>query len=287
MTYLRLLRVHQWAKNLFLFVPLFFAGQIFEYSYYQTLAMGFLAFGLSVSAVYVFNDFCDRESDRLHPKKKYRAIASGAVSVTQAVIIMVVLVVAGLSVAFSLNTVFFTLLCVYVGINVLYSLGLKNFAIIDIFFISSGFILRIYSGGALTSTPISHWLAVMVLLLSLFMALAKRRDELIVNQQVATKRKSLEHYNLDFVNSCITLFGSVIIVSYILYTVSPEVIARFGTDWLFLTSIFVIAGVVRYLQIIFVEENGGSPTAILYKDKFIIGTIVAWVLAFYIILYVS
>jgi decaprenyl-phosphate phosphoribosyltransferase len=285
MVFIRLFRVHQWVKNLFIFVPLFFAGQIFDFNRYSDLVLAFFSFSLVASSIYVFNDLADVKADRLHPKKKLRPIASGKINRTLAWVLSAATLLAGFSLAYVLNTSFQILLITYLVINASYSLGLKHFSIVDIFFVASGFLIRIYAGGVISDVAVSHWLAIMIMLLSLFLALAKRRDDIVLSGTTGELRKSTRHYNLDFINSCLSIFSGVIIVAYLLYTVSPEVIARFDTDWLFLTSLFVIAGIMRYLQITFVEQNSGSPTSILFKDKFIIGTLIGWVISFYVIIY--
>lgn len=286
MLILKLLRVPQWVKNLFLFIPIFFAGHALETKFYPVLALGFISFSLIASGVYILNDLCDFKVDQAHPKKKLRPIASGKVSILKARLSLVVVVSIGLVLAYFLNLNFFILLIVYLMINIGYSFGLKNISILDIMMVSSGFLIRIYSGGVLTNTHISPWLAIMILLLSLFLALAKRRDDLVVTDDPSAVRKSIKQYNLDFINSGLSIFAGVIIVAYILYTLSPDVIARFETEWLFTTAIFVIAGIMRYLQITFVEKNSGSPSSLLYKDKFIFITVLGWIVSFYVIIYI-
>lgn len=285
MKILKLLRINHWVKNLFLFIPLFFAGDAFDFDRYLQLAAGFLAFGLVASCIYVLNDLCDYQVDKVHPEKKLRPIASGDVSFTAARILIILLAAAGLSLSWWTDPNFFYLLFVYLIINIAYSLGAKNISILDIFFVASGFLIRIYAGGVLADVPVSHWLAIMVLLLSLFLALAKRRDDLVISVNGVAARKSSQHYNLEFINSCLSVFAGILIVAYVMYTVSPEVTDHFDTKWLFLTSMFVIAGIMRYLQITFVDQKSGSPTKILYKDKFILITIACWIISFYIIIY--
>lgn len=285
MVYFHLFRINHWVKNFFIFIPVFFAGQAFNFNQYFDLVIGFLSFSLIASSVYIFNDLCDYKTDRLHPKKKQRPIASSKISLSQSKLLFVILIAAGLSIAYVLNVSFFILCSLYLIINIFYSLGLKNLSILDIFFVATGFLIRIYCGGIISNIHVSHWLAIMVLLLSLFLALAKRRDDIVVSVSTGDIRKSAKNYNLEFINSCLSIFAGVIIVAYILYTLSPEVTERFNTDWLFLTSLFVIAGIMRYLQITYVEENSGSPTAIFFKDKFIIGTLIGWIISFYVIIY--
>lgn len=286
MSVIRLIRVRQWVKNLFLFIPSFFAGHLFKAEELLLVGAGALAFSLVASGVYVVNDYRDRFVDRLHPTKKLRPIASGEIGSTSAWILIVLLVSTGLAMAAALNISFFYLLLTYLVLNIGYSFGLKNIPIVDLFIVSLGFLLRIYSGGVIADLPITHWLSIMILLLALFLIIAKRRDDLLINaKNGCVVRKSTHSYNLDFINSCITLLSAVVIVAYIMYTVSPEVTERFNSDYLFITTIFVIAGVMRYLQIIFVENKSGSPTRIFVKDKFILATIAGWILSFYLIIY--
>jgi decaprenyl-phosphate phosphoribosyltransferase len=285
---LKLIRVKQWVKNLFLFLPSFFAGHIFDSRELFMVLLGALAFSFVASGVYVINDYRDREVDRLHPKKKLRPLASGEVKLPMAWVLMVGLIISGLLLAASINTIFFYLLASYLILNFGYSFGLKHIPILDLFIVSIGFLIRVYSGGVIADLPVTHWLSLMVLLLALFLILAKRRDDLLINGKNKNGfviRKSTSKYNLTYINSCITLLSAVMIVAYIMYTVSPEVTERFESEYLFITTIFVIAGIMRYLQIVFVEKNSGSPTNIFIKDKFILGTIVCWIISFYLIIY--
>lgn len=283
---LHLIRVRQWVKNLFLFIPSFFAGHLFKSEELLMVGIGVFAFSLVASGVYVINDFRDRFVDRLHPTKKLRPIASGEIGTVTAWILIVLFVSTGLFIAASLEMAFFYILVSYFIMNLAYSFGLKNIPILDLFIVSLGFLLRVYSGGVIADLPITHWLSIMILLLALFLIIAKRRDDILINNKNGCViRKSTQSYNLEFVNSCITLLSAVVIVAYIMYTVSPEVTERFNSDYLFITTIFVIAGIMRYLQITFVENKSGSPTRIFVKDKFILLTIAGWILSFYVIIY--
>jgi len=281
-----LFRIKQWVKNLFLLIPAFFAGSIFEHGKLQTLTLGIVAFCFIASAIYLINDYRDRASDRMHPRKQFRPIASGKVSSITVFILSILLVLGGLSIAFFLNTIYLILLLTYLSINIGYSFGLKNIPILDLFIVASGFVIRVHSGGVLADVPVSHWLSIMILLLALFIIIAKRRDDLILQEETgADLRKVSKSYNLEFINSSITLISSVTVVAYIMYTVSPEVSMRLKSQYLYTTTIFVIAGILRYLQITFVEKRSGSPTEIFLKDKFILITVMAWVICFYFLIY--
>lgn len=283
---IRLLRIKEWVKNSFLFIPSFFAGRVFHVQEILQLAEGALAFSFAASGVYILNDYRDRHMDRLHPKKRFRPLASGEVKEGIAIVLIVLLMGGGLGWSYIIHPNFFYLLMTYLLMNIAYSMGLKNVAILDLFIVAFGFLIRIYSGGEIAGLPITDWLAVMILLLALFLVTAKRRDDLVIHSETGDiVRKASRSYNLEFINSCLTLLSAVIIVAYIMYTVSPEVTERFRSKHLFITTIFVIAGIMRYLQITFVEQKSGSPTGILYKDKFILVTILGWIISFYVIIY--
>jgi decaprenyl-phosphate phosphoribosyltransferase len=286
--YLRLLRPKDWAKNLFLIVPSFFAGQFFIPSRFPYLLEGFFAFSFFASGIYIINDYRDIEDDRRHPEKRKRPLASGQVKKPFALAICAGLIALGSVLGYLADRhfQFLFILGLYFFINLLYSYGLKNIAIIDILILSSGFVLRVKGGAVISRVETSEWLIIMTFLLSLFMAIAKRRDDLLLKGETGTDmRKSMRGYNLDFLNTMLGLSSAIIIVAYINYTVSPITVRRLGTSNLYYSGLFVIAGLMRYLQITFVLKKSGSPTEILYKDLFIQITLALWILSIYAILY--
>lgn len=281
-----LLRIKQWVKNLFLFIPTFFSGNLFDLAQLMVLSLGAFAFSLVASAVYIINDYQDRNIDQIHPTKKYRPIASGRISERIALFLTCVLAIAGIGLSLFLNLNFFYLVLAYFTLNLGYSFGLKNIPILDLFIVAFGFLLRIYGGGILVEVYVSHWLSIMVFLLALFLVIAKRRDDLILHEETGQDLRAVSKtYNLEFINSCLTLLSAVILVAYIMYTVSPEVADRFTSDYLYATTVFVMAGIMRYLQITFVEKRSGSPTEIFLTDKFILITVIGWVISFYLLIY--
>ncbi len=281
-----LIRIKHWIKNSFIFIPAFFAGTIFEQVTFAKLSLGFLAFSFVASAVYIFNDYRDIEFDRNHPIKKTRPMAAGLIKPGTALVIALLLFGAGITFALYLGVQYTIVLSIYLGLNILYSLGLKSISILDIMIIAIGFLLRVVAGGILAAVELSQWLLIMVFLLSLFMAFAKRLDDLIVYHENGKKsRRLIEQYNLEFIYSGITMIAGVILVSYIMYTVSEDVITRLHSEHLYVTSIFVIAGILRYLQITLVEKNSGSPVKILFTDRFIITCLSGWVITFFLIIY--
>lgn len=284
---IRLLRPEQWVKNMFMLIPAFFAGVLFNYNILLQVALGFLAFCAVSSSIYIINDYRDIKADRNHPEKHRRPLASGEVSSTQGFITMIILLTTGLSISLLINIWFFGILLIYISLNLGYSFGLKHISILDIFIVASGFLLRTLAGGIVADVYISQWLVIMIFLLALFLALAKRRDDLIIGMQSGKlMRKSVQHYNLEFTNASLTMLSGIIIVSYLMYTISEEVTNRLGNH-LYFTSIFVIAGIMRYLQITLVENNSGSPTKLLYSDNFIRITLLGWILSFFIIIYLQ
>lgn len=284
--YIRLLRPKEWIKNLFLFIPLFFAGEFTHLTKIIDLCIGFISYSMVASAIYIINDYRDIESDRLHPTKKSRPLAAGKVSKFAAILVMFLVLLTGFYIAYLLKAKFLFILSLYFILNLLYSFGLKNISILDILIVSSGFVFRIKSGGAITSINVTTWLVIMVFLLALFMAIAKRRDDILIKVQSGIDiRKSIKGYNLEFLNFSLVLISSVTLVAYLMYTVSPEVLLRHNSYRLYYTCIFVIAGIMRYLQLTFVENNTASPTRILFQDRFIQLTILLWIISFCFIIY--
>ena len=243
-------------------------------------------FLLCIDAIYIFNDLCDVEADRLHPEKSKRPIPAGKINVNLACGLMLALAVAGLAIAYFLSTTFLLLLVAYVVINVTYSLGLKKVAILDIMMVSSGFIIRVVAGGVLTGVVISHWLFIMTFLLALFLAIAKRRDDLVLAEVTGIQLREVnEGYNLEYVNVVMGMMSAVITVSYILYITSPDINMRFPDKPMYVSTLFVFAGLLRYLQITLVHKKSGSPTRVLVGDIFTQLCIILWVAYFAAMIY--
>lgn len=279
---IKLLRPHQYIKNIFVFAPLFFSFNFLYLSVINSL-ISFAMFCVIASSIYILNDIIDIEEDKQHPKKKFRPIASGKVSKQMAKKMMVALMGFGLIIALFYNVNLFVVLMLYVALNIFYSLKLKHVSIVDIFVIATGFVLRLFAGSVSIKEPLSMWIVLMTFLLALFLAIAKRRDDVLLSINGNKTRKNIDGYNLEFVNAIMVFMSSVIVVSYILYTVSEDVAQKLQTTNLYLTSLFVILGIVRYMQITFVELDSGSPTKIILKDKFMQCTILLWLFSFYVL----
>ena len=285
--YIKLLRPKEWAKNLFLFIPSFFAGKFFDSHSVLLLTAGFFAFSFLASSLYIINDYRDIEDDRKHPEKRYRPLAAGMVNKHTAIAISICLLLLGVLVGYLIDTSgkFLFIAGIYYVMNICYSFGLKNKSILDILIVAAGFVLRVKGGAILAEVDTTEWFIIMTFLLALFMAIAKRRDDVILKASTGTEmRKSMKGYSLEFLNTLLALFCAILIVSYINYTVSGSSYEKFGHR-LYYTSLFVIAGIMRYLQITFIQNKAGSPTEILYKDRFIQITIILWMASFFVILY--
>jgi len=283
---LRLIRPHQYIKNFFIFMPLFFAGQIGNTELLLNVVIAFVAFSITASAIYVLNDYHDIEEDKLHQKKMHRPLASGAISKSQAIIIMPVLLVAGSTLMLSLSLKAEEILAAYVVMNIAYSFYLKYVAILDVVIIAIGFVLRLFIGSIVTGTSLSMWIVIMTFLLALFMALGKRRNDVLIYLEAGKKmRKVIGDYNLQFLDTAMSIMASVVIIAYIIYTITPEIVARVNSEYLYLTALYVVLGVMRYLQVSLVLKDSGSPTRVVLKDRFMQLTLIGWVLTFGWILY--
>lgn len=284
--YLLLLRANHWIKNTFIFLPLFFAGEFLHIDKWLSLIAGFFSFSLLASAVYILNDYRDRENDKLHPDKLSRPLASGIVSEKSALLVFIIILCSGLGIAWYSSFGFFIICLFYLLLNVSYSFGLKQVSILDIFIVAIGFNLRLKAGGILADLPLSSWITIMVFLLALFIAVGKRRDDILIKEKSGiTLRKSLSGYNLVFLNAWLSILIAIIIVSYMMYTLSPEVEERLGTYRLYYTSIFVIAGLMRYMQLVFIDNDTSSPIKIVYQDRFIQIVLLLWTISYFVIIY--
>ena len=288
---LLLLRPQQWLKNMFIFLPLFFDHKLTEWHVLMSAIIAFFAYCFAASGIYCLNDMIDMEADKRHPKKCKRPIASGRVSKTMASVLIALCLLASFIMLFALNADarwnVAIVIAIYFVMNIAYCLKLKQKAIVDVFIIAVGFVLRIFVGGFATDIELSQWIVLMTFLLALFLAFAKRRDDVVIYEDTGVlARKNVNRYNLSFMNQVIGVVASITMVCYILYTVSPEVMERMGSHYVYLTSVFVLAGIIRYLQLTIVDVKSGSPTKVLMRDRFVQYCIAGWILSFILIIYV-
>ncbi|RYY07639.1 MAG: prenyltransferase [Sphingobacteriaceae bacterium] len=286
--YLSLLRISHYTKNLYILLPLFFSGQILNPDKFVESIPVFISFSLMASAIYIFNDIMDIAFDQLHPVKKNRPIVSGKIPLLNAYLISALLVVLSSILAFTISIQVLAVVLAYFFLNLIYSVKLKNFALIDVTIISIGFNLRVIAGGLATGIVISKWLTIMVFLLSLFQALSKRMDDLylMVKDPEKQVRQSIYGYSIEFLQIVLSMLTGVILVCYIMYITSPEIIFRLGENSFF-TTLFVLLGLLRYLQLTFVKKVSGSPVKILTHDRFIQLSIFCWLCSFAFLIYIK
>jgi 4-hydroxybenzoate polyprenyltransferase len=271
------LRPAQWTKNLIIFAALLFGARLLDPAAVGQALAAFAIFCILSGVVYLINDVADREADREHPVKRLRPVASGAVPVAAALATAAVLGTAALAAAFWLRVPFGVLAAAYLGLLALYSGPLKHVVIIDVLTIAVGFVLRAAAGAVAIAVPISPWLYVLTILLALFLALSKRRHELVLLADRATgHRRILEEYSPYLLDQMISVVTASTLVAYAIYTVSPDTIEKFHTNRLGLTLPFPLYGIFRYLYLVHQKEGGGSPSEMLLNDRPLLVCVALW-----------
>jgi len=284
---LRLMRPSQWAKNAVVFAALIFSKHLFILPDVILVLAAFASFCLVASGAYVMNDLRDCDRDRQHPSKRLRPLPSGRVSKQVAVVLAAGLMIGGLGVAAFLGGPFWSLLAFYLALQFAYTYWLKEIVILDVMAIAAGFVIRAGAGGVVISVPVSPWLIICTFLLMLFLGFSKRRHELTLLETKATDhRASLREYSPYFLDQMISVVTASTVVAYAIYTVSPEVQEKLGTEMLYLTIPFVLYGIFRYLYLVHQREEGGNPTQILLSDKPLLADVLLWVLTASVLLYV-
>lgn len=286
---IKLTRPYQWVKNVFVLLPLFFGGSLLDgFELYQA-AVAFVSFSFIASAIYCFNDIIDVEADRRHSEKCTRPIASGQLSVTQGYAVMALCMALSFASCLLLkDNVLLTMgvILAYFLLEILYCLILKHIAVVDVCVLALGFVMRILVGGFATDIVPSRWLVMMTFLLTLLMAFGKRKDDVIKFKKTGIPpRHNTKHYNLPFIDQAITVNASVTLVCYILYTVSPDVTERTNFEYVYLTSVFVILGLFRYMQQTSIEGKSGDPTKLVIKDHFLQIVLVLWFISYLLMIY--
>ena len=292
-------------KNFALFAAIVFSGQLFNFDVFKLVFLGFISFTLVSSSSYIINDIVDRQKDRLHPFKKGRPIASGKISVFEAVFLLIIMYAIFFSIAVKLGGAFLFISFVYIFLQVFYSLLFKNLAIFDILFIATGYILRVLAGEAISGYHISVWLLLTTISLSLFLAVGKRRSELTLlknfeSTKIEEVRKSLSHYSQDLLNAFTAIFATSTFIFYSFFTflenptgvkisfslLLPEFLPYYlQKKWLMITIIPVIYGLMRYMQDIYEKSEGESPDRMLLSDKALLGAVILWTALVIVIIY--
>lgn len=283
--YLKLMRPYQYVKNTLIYFPAFFAFKLFDLQVILWTSLAFLAFSFMASAVYIMNDYFDREDDRRHPEKMHRPLAAGTVSGRGAWILCAALLAFALGVFAWIGVKVLLVAVLYFSMNIAYTFKIKHIAIADIAVLAMGFVLRLYVGAGTSQVELSMWIILITFLLALFLGLAKRRSDVLLSEEGTKVRKAIDGYNLEFINAAMTMMASVVVVAYIFYTIDSKVQENYHSSQLYVTVFFVLIGILRYMQITFVEKRSGNPTKILLKDPFLQLTILGWLTAFCVILY--
>ena len=285
--FVQLMRPRQWAKNAFVFAPLVFARELFELPQALLALQAFFAFNVAASAVYAVNDVVDAPDDRLHPEKRNRPVASGALSVPQALWFAAALVVVLIGLTVTLDVRFIAVVATYVVLNMLYTYRLKRVVLLDVFIIAAGFMLRVIGGAFAIRVTVSSWLVLCSLFISLFLGFGKRRAEIlrIEDEGSNAPRSVLSSYNVTFLDQMITITGAGALISYALYTVAPRTVEMFGTEKLIYTTILVCYGIFRYLFLTHHSTQTENPTNLVTTDRVIFVTGLLWIVSCILIIY--
>ncbi|MBN1638675.1 MAG: decaprenyl-phosphate phosphoribosyltransferase [Ignavibacteriales bacterium] len=283
--YLKLIRVTHWIKNFFVFIPLIFSKHLFEFDYSYYVILAFVAFCICSSIVYIFNDIFDIEYDKLHPNKKNRPLPSGKISLRNSVIVMLIFSSILIPILINLTLKFFIVILAYFLMNIFYTLILKKIVIVDIITIAIGFMLRVLGGAVVIEIYISKWLILSTIFISLFLAVMKRRSELVYQNNEVVTRKVLENYSIDFINQIGAIVAAGVIICYSLYSVDARTKAYFGTENLVYTTLFVIFGIFRYMYLVYLKQKGESSIEMIFKDMPLLFAIVLYVISVVLIIY--
>lgn len=281
-----LVRFKEWVKNIIVFAPLFFSTTMFNWNLIVDATLAFIAFCLLSGSVYIINDISDLEFDKQHPVKKNRPLAKGKIDKKAALVFAIILLFVALSLSLFLNQKVSFVLLSYFGLNLLYSFWLKNIALIDIIIISIGFVLRLLAGAFSTGIILSDWILLLTLLLSVFLVLGKRRQDLVLSKsEDFVLRKSFAGYSEKYIDLSLIIVASVIIGTYLMYSISLEVSVRLSNDYFKLTSVWIILAFLRYFQLTYVLRKSESPINIFFKDAFLMSIVTLWMFSCFYFIY--
>ena len=282
-----LMRPKQWVKNGFILVPMFFSGHG-DLGLATSALIAAISFCLLSSTIYILNDLCDLEDDKLHEKKRLRPLPSRRISVPVAIALGIALLLTSIAlpVVAGLPMRFFVLAALFGAMNLAYSLGMKHIPILELFILSSGYVLRLIAGSTIVGETLSSWIVVCTGLVAMMLAVGKRRGDVANALDQSGRRRSLQHYTVAYLDQLTTLLAAATFVTYLLFCISDYAMQRFGAD-VTITSVFVLFGIFRFLQILTVESGGDSPTDIVVDDGPLRISIFMWLLTFFVIIYLT
>lgn len=286
-TYFNLLRIPQWIKNFFVFVPLVFSQHLFNIDYVRNSILGFAIFCFISSSIYIINDLIDIDEDKIHPLKKFRPIPAGLIAEGKAKVIAAGLAIISFVLLPFTNILFSVTVLLYFILTILYSLKLKTIVILDVFTIAAGFVLRVLGGAFIINVEISSWLMLTTMFISLFLAVMKRRSELghIKVEENTSTRKVLAHYSNDFLDQMSTVTSAGVIICYALYTVSQRTVTIFKTENLIYTTPFVVFGIFRYMYLVYIGKKGENTSELILSDLPMIISLLLYVITIIAIIY--
>ncbi len=285
-TILKLCRIHQYPKNLFVMLPLFFSGNLLEPERLWPAVWTMVAFCLIASGVYIFNDWMDIDLDKQHPVKKYRPLANGSWIQPYAFFLMIFLLIVGCLIAYWVNWSVLLICGLYIVLMVFYSVILKHLAVVDLLMIGVAYILRLLAGAFAANVSLSPYIVMMTFFLALFLGLGKRHHEFLYCQEKnIPTRPALAGYSARLFDIATAIVMALIIVEYFMYTVLSHSPAAMKSSYLYLTTFFVIGGSMRYLQLIYVKKSAEDPAFLLFHDRILLVTVLAWAVSLGVILY--
>ncbi len=276
-SHLEALRIKQWIKSTFVFAPLVFSNNFRSADSIGAAGLVAISFCLCASAVYLFNDICDLECDRHHPKKCNRPIARGAVGSRTAIFMAVALVIPGIAAPALISPRISLLMALYVVMNVVYSRALKGEAFVDVMVIAAGFVLRVVVGAYAIDVEVSRWMVLTTFFLALFLGFGKRREEIVATAGEHVQRAVMRYYSLGLLNGLIFVTAALTITTYSLYALTSRMAMTLGTDGFVWTVPLVVFGVFRYLGVLLNDDDGGDPTEVLLRDRLLIADVALWI----------
>jgi len=267
---LQLIRVKHWVKNGFVFLPIFFSLRLFEVNSFISVCAAFLVFSVTASGIYVLNDVKDRKEDSHHTEKKLRPIASGKVSLSSAIVFASLLLMFGIAGAFILDLVIGWWVLAYAILNIAYTNFLKKIPIVDVMCIAVGFVMRLFVGGAVIHAPVSMWLVIVAFLLACFLGFGKRREDVVLKGEGGMEtRIMIKGYSLEFLNAAMIIMSTLTLVAYLIYSVSSDIIGNARSHTFYISAVFMLAGFLRYLELMLTEKVITSPTDLIFRDRFL------------------
>ncbi len=280
------IRLEQWVKNLIIFAPLIFSKRFLVFESLVNEIIAFFAFSFLSGAVYIFNDLLDKQQDKLHPVKSSRPIASGSLSPEIAKTAFAIISLSVIVFSYYFNKMLFLILLFYFFLQIAYSLYFKRIVILDVLIISTGFVLRVIAGAVVINVNLSKWIILCTIFLSTFLGFCKRRYELLIlNKDAASHREVLGEYSTYFLDQMISIVTASTVLCYALYTTSIETIERFNTDKLIFTAPFVFYGIFRYLYLVHMKNEGGSPENLFITDRHLVINNILWILVVVLLIY--